>query len=188
MYYYSINYYEAALEETLHFSIRSNLTWLCESEHDKQSNTCWDRKYKQDERNWGDSVRSFKSTERWTHTHTYKNIPLSGFLHRHESSIDLRERQVLVTGWLQSQDFTTASFEVRRCSTRCSLTSDGKANQHVSVGLGAAKSAKRRNSIIAALKMPNVVFYSLRSIYIQILEKNKYAMINTIRASNYTVI
>lgn len=122
------------------------------------------------------------------HTHTYKNIPLSGFLHRHESSIDLRERQVLVTGWLQSQDFTTASFEVRRCSTRCSLTSDGKANQHVSVGLCAAKSAKRRNSIIAALKMPNVVFYSLRSIYIQILEKNKYAMFNTIRASNYTVI
>lgn len=38
------------------------------------------------------------------HTHTYKNIPLSGFLHRHESSIDLRERQVLVTGWLQSHN------------------------------------------------------------------------------------
>ena len=74
-------------------------------------------------------------------TQTYENIPLSGFLHRRESSIDLRGRQVLVTGWLQSLDFTAAPFEARCRSTQRSLTSNGKANQCSSVGLGAAKSA-----------------------------------------------
>lgn len=42
------------------------------------------------------------------HTMIFKNFSFSGFLHRHELSIDLRERRVLVKGWPQSGDVTAA--------------------------------------------------------------------------------
>lgn len=43
----------------------------------------------------------------------FKNVFLSVFLHRHKLLIDLREKQVLVMGWLQSQDVTAARLEAR---------------------------------------------------------------------------
>ena len=70
-------------------------------------------------------------------TQTFKNVFFSGFLPRHQFSINFRGRQAFVMGWSQSQDVTPACLEVgwpqlvpspEQVHRLHSKTSDGKAN------------------------------------------------------------
>lgn len=59
---------------------------------------------------------------------TFKNIFLSGFLHRHELSFNLRGRRGTVTSWPQSRVVIAADWR-RGLAPLSSKAGDGKANR-----------------------------------------------------------